>query len=203
MIGCCRLIAVEGTHGTGKTTLAHALVARLKREHHGAGLAGEIARESPFLEAVVVHGRGAMDISAELHIFASQIAREQLMARHLDLLVCDKTVVNVLSYARLVLASDDPATARLLAAMRDFCRSYVPLYDTAFLVSDRHELGRTVDPYRPPGDALRDAVERELVSVCAEVGLPLSPVPAGVGLERQVDWVMDRLDEAGLLAPSA
>lgn len=203
MIGCCRLIAIEGTHGTGKTTLAHALTARLKREHHNAGQAGESARESPFVETVVVHGRGAMDISAELHIFASQIVREQLLARHLELLVCDKSVVNVLAYARLVLTGDDPATARLLAAMRDFCHAYVPLYDIAFLVSDRYELGGTDDPYRPRDGRLRDAVETELLSACDQVGLPLARVPAGVGLERQVDWVHGRLDRAGLLAPRA
>jgi nicotinamide riboside kinase len=201
VIGRCRLIAIEGTHGTGKTTLAHALTARLKREHHHAAQAGESARESPFLETVVVHGRGAMDISAELHIFASQIVREQLQARHLELLVCDKSVVNVLAYARLVLAREDPTTTRLLAAMHDFCRSYVALYDVAFLVSDRYELGRTADPYRPRDGVLRDAVERELVAVCAEVGLSVAPVPAGVGLERQVDWMLGRLDAAGLLAP--
>lgn len=199
MIGRCRLIAIEGTHGTGKTTLAHALLARLKRAHHAAAYAGETARDSPFLEAVVVHGRGDIDVSAELQIFASQIAREQLLARYGGLLICDKTVVNVLAYARLVLPCPDPATERLLAAMARFCAAYVPLYDATFLVCDRHDLGRTDDPYRPRDERLREAVEVELVRVCAEVGLPLERLPVGLEPEAQVDWVLGRLRERGLV----
>jgi nicotinamide riboside kinase len=204
VIGCCRLVGIEGTHGTGKTTLAHALAARLKREHRNAGYAGETARESPFLEAAVVHGTGFMDVSAELHIFASQVAREQVLARHLEVLLCDKTVVNVLAYARLLLTDPDPTTARLLAAMHDFCRAYATLYDAVLLVADRHDLGRTRDPYRPLDPALREAAEAELVRVCGELGLPLARVPPGLGLEGQVEWVLEHLDRAGLLdAPPA
>lgn len=198
----CRLIALEGTHGTGKTTLALALVARLKQAHLNACYMGETARDSPFLEGVVVHGKGSMDISAELHIFATQIAREQLLARYHRVLVCDKSVVNVVAYANLLMGRSDHAS-RLLASMVGLCRAYVPLYDAAFLLSDRHQLGLTEDPFRPGDGALRDAVEAELVRICTEVGMALQPVPRGVPLERQVDWVVDRLQAAGVVPPSA
>ncbi|MFW6282422.1 MAG: hypothetical protein ACOC1P_00005, partial [Minisyncoccales bacterium] len=41
-------IAFLGTHGTGKTTLAHDLVTKLKKQGIDAGFLSEIARKCPF-----------------------------------------------------------------------------------------------------------------------------------------------------------
>ena len=59
MLRDCLVIAVEGTHASGKTTLTHALIA-----HPGAGgprrHGGGTARHSPFIEEIVVHGKGQL-----------------------------------------------------------------------------------------------------------------------------------------------
>lgn len=52
----CRLVAVEGTHASGKTTLVHALVAHYRAEGVLAGCSEEPARTSPFMEDIVIHG---------------------------------------------------------------------------------------------------------------------------------------------------
>ena len=41
-------IALIGTHGTGKTTIAHELVAKLKKQKINADFLGELARHCPF-----------------------------------------------------------------------------------------------------------------------------------------------------------
>ena len=41
-------IALIGTHGTGKTTLAHELVVTLKKQRKAAEFLAEVVRKNPF-----------------------------------------------------------------------------------------------------------------------------------------------------------
>lgn len=96
----CHLIAVEGTHASGKTTLVHALVAHYQAQGYLVGCSEEPARSSPFMEEIVIHGRGDFDLVAEVDLFGAQLSEQLRASRHLQLLICDKTVINVLAYAR-------------------------------------------------------------------------------------------------------
>ncbi len=58
MLRDCVVIAVEGTHASGKTTLAHALAAHYRERGIHAATVEEPARHSPFVEEIVVHGKG-------------------------------------------------------------------------------------------------------------------------------------------------
>ena len=68
---------------------------------------GEPARTSPFIEEIVIHGRGRSDLPTEVDLFAAQLMEQLRAARYQRSLICDRTVANVLAYARLVL--DAPA----------------------------------------------------------------------------------------------
>ncbi|MGH8903140.1 MAG: hypothetical protein ACRDYA_16085 [Egibacteraceae bacterium] len=52
----CTVIAVEGTHASGKTTLVHARIAYYRQHGVHVDGTGEPARTSPFIEEIVVHG---------------------------------------------------------------------------------------------------------------------------------------------------
>ena len=41
-------LALIGTHGVGKTTLAYEVCSLLKKSHHNVELVAEVARQSPF-----------------------------------------------------------------------------------------------------------------------------------------------------------
>jgi molybdopterin-guanine dinucleotide biosynthesis protein len=47
-----KLVAFDGTHASGKTTLLYAVAARLRREGVHVGVLGEPARQSPFVDDV-------------------------------------------------------------------------------------------------------------------------------------------------------
>ena len=59
----CTLIAIEGTHCTGKSTLVHAITAYYKSHNVHAASFTEVARASAFVEQVVIHGKGCFDIA--------------------------------------------------------------------------------------------------------------------------------------------
>src|SRR3989338_6251964 len=87
-----RKIAFVGTHGTGKTTLAHELVSKLKREGIDAGFLGEIARKCqlPINEQT--------SKKSQIWIILSQIIREIEEEGKSDFLICDRSVLDSYCY---------------------------------------------------------------------------------------------------------
>ena len=187
------VVALEGAHGTGKSTLAHALVAHYKLRSINAVLVSETARRSGFVEAVVIHGSGTFSLEAELQLFAAHISEEQLAARHHELVVCDKTVANVVGYARL-LVSETCDAPNLLDAMENFAAAYSSYYDKVFYLSETYDLSTTKDPYRPVDRKFQDDADRYIRRACEEADMHLIDLPHGLDLEDQVGWVSQRID---------
>src|SRR5207244_3376367 len=145
------VVAVEGTHASGKSTLVHALTAHYRARGVLVDCTAEPARTSPFIEEIVIHGKGVFDLETEVDLFAAQLSATLRGARHHKLLICDKTIVNVLAYARLVLpVAAGGHVAAVLDAMAGFCRAWTPrTYDAVFYLPDR---------YAQPADPLRAKV---------------------------------------------
>ena len=80
MLRDCVVIAVEGTHASGKTTLTHALAAHYRERGIHVATVEEPARHSPFIEEIVVHGKGqfgGVDL-AGVNIGGQPVQRYQL-----------------------------------------------------------------------------------------------------------------------------
>ena len=85
-------ITFTGTHGTGKTTLAHKLVYNLKKENVDVGLLQEIARESPFPINQQVTKK------AQIWIILNQIIKEIELEEKNDVLICDRSILDGYCY---------------------------------------------------------------------------------------------------------
>ncbi|WP_067475245.1 AAA family ATPase [Actinomadura hibisca] len=188
----CRVIAVEGTHASGKTTLVHALTSYYREHNVHVTCTDEPARSSPFMEEIVLHGNGTFDRAAELDAFGAQLTTHLRAARNQRLLITDKTLLNVVAYARLLLP---PGDQRLVDAMQQLAAAAAPMYDAIFYTSD------TYDP-RQPGDRFRDkvadlqhAMDETLRQTAYETGLPLIEVPQGLTTCQRVAWISARLDQ--------
>jgi hypothetical protein len=194
-IAGCVVVAVEGTHASGKTTLAHALTAHYRARGVLVDVLPEPARTSPFVEQVVIHGRGAFDLDAEVDLFGAHLSTTLRAARHQQLLICDKTVVNVLAYARLLLdARPGGRDASVLDAMTAFCRAWAPgTYDAVFWLPDAFD--GSSDPLRARVDHLQDQTSRAVRAACTAAGIDLQEVPAGLDLPGRVTQLARRVDE--------
>lgn len=196
----CRLVAIEGTHASGKTTLVHALVAHYQAQGVLVGCSEEPARASPFMEEIVIHGRGDFDLVAEVDLFGAQLSEQLRASRQLQLLICDKTVVNVLAYARLVLdASPGTHTAAVLAAIAQFCSAWAPVYDAVFYCADSYQQGP--DPMRAKVSHLQDDAAHAVLDTCTAAGVALHHIPTGLDVADRVAWVARFVDP--LLSPVA
>ena len=166
----CVLVAIEGTHASGKTTLAHALTAHYRARGVLVDCVPEPARTSPYIEETVIHSKGAFDLATEVDLFAAQTSATLRAARHQHLLICDKTIVNVLAYARLVLTADPSSVdVAVLDAMAAFCQAWAPItYDVVFYLPDRYTV--PADPLRAKVAHLRAETAEAIRGACAAVG---------------------------------
>ncbi|MGW0569908.1 AAA family ATPase [Streptomyces tauricus] len=197
----CRVIAVEGTQAAGKTTLVHALTAHLREQSIGAACTGEPARTSPFMEDIVLHGKGNFDLVAELDLFAQHFTVPLRAARHHQVLITDKTPANVLALAGLVLDPTEPGVAAVLTAADAMCRAWMPIaYDAIVYCRDRYDQKAGGDRMRAKVLGLQEEADEAIYQACRSTDVPMLELPTGLTVAQRVHWAVGRLEVMGLIA---
>jgi predicted ATPase len=201
MMRDCTVLAVEGTHASGKTTLTHALAAYYREQGIHVATVEEPARHSPFIEEIVVHGRGQFDLETEADLFGAQLSAQLRAARQHSMIIADKTIANVLAYAWLVLpAPPGSREAAVLSAMEAFCRAWAPVYDVVFYCCDTYAQEQAGDPYRAKVLDLQSAADRVVRQTCATVGQHIIDIPPGMTTAERVAWIAARMNKLGITA---
>lgn len=85
-------LALIGTHGVGKTTLAYEICSRMKKAGENVELVAEVARRSPFPV------NAATTLEGQLWILHAQIAAELDSSRNAANVVCDRSVLDNYCY---------------------------------------------------------------------------------------------------------
>lgn len=184
----CRVVAIDGTHASGKTTLIHALTAYYRRQGVNVVAMGEPARSSPFMEEIVIHNRGTFDLAAEVDVFAAHLQLQLRTARNHQLLIADKTIINVLAYARLLLKVQPGSVERaVLDAMEGFCQAWAPTYDVVFFTHDRYY--QASDGFRAKVTGLQDAAATTLRQLYDQLDVAVVDVPTGLEPDQRVQWI--------------
>jgi deoxyadenosine/deoxycytidine kinase len=139
------LVGISGSHGSGKTTLCHQVVAELKRRSIRCALVTNTARRSLFLAS------GIKSPEMHLEIMAMHVAEETQACRDNDVVICDRTVFDFLVYGKLRFEGEDHLT---LKAMEAFIGVYKSIYACVFrttqsygnLDKDMLRGGEEIDP---------------------------------------------------------
>ena len=199
MLRDCSMLAIEGTHASGKTTLTHALAAHYRERGIHVATVEEPARHSPFIEEIVVHGNGTFDLETEVDLFAAQLSAQLRAARQHAMVICDKTIANVLAYAWLVLETPPRSRATAtLTAMEAFCHAWAGTYDAVFYCCDRFSQHQVGDPYRAKVLGLQPAADRVVRSTCATVGQRVIDIPPNMTTGQRVEWIAQRVTKLGI-----
>lgn len=146
-------VALVGTHGVNKTTLAYELAGALKRKGKTVELLTEIARECPF----PLNEQATRE--AYLWIIARQVQLELEKAARADVLVCDRSVLdNFAYYVRRYGSKGEQAEA-----LGSYCRSWMKTYDLLVRLPIAQALA--ADGFR----STNEEFQREIDLICDEL----------------------------------
>jgi thymidylate kinase len=95
-----KIIAISGTHGTGKTTVAYSLCSIMKKKGHNVVVMDELAREAPF-----DINRAAGD-KTQIWLCCKQITKELEYSEHYEYIITDRSVLDAYAYG-LTLTKND------------------------------------------------------------------------------------------------
>jgi hypothetical protein len=146
-------VALVGTHGVNKTTIAYELAGVLKRRGKTVELLTEIARECPFpLNEQATR-------QAYQWIIAKQIQLEIEKLPRAEILVCDRAVLDNFAYyvRRFANTGDD------CRALQAYCRSWMKSYDLLVRLPIKQAL--TSDGFRSTDVNF----QRQIDSLCDEL----------------------------------
>jgi predicted ATPase len=198
-----KLLAFDGTHASGKTTLIYAVAASLRRQGVHVTTLGEPARTSPFVDDVVIHKTGGFDMALELDLFAAHITNSLRAARSHEVVLCDKTPTNVLAYCKMLLKVK-PGTwdAEMADAMDGFCRAWGQAYDAVFFCQDHYGTGQRGDKYRTRVADLQVQADSLVRAQYTRLGQQIIEIPRGLDIEKRARWVVARIKKLGLIEES-
>ena len=141
-----------------------------------------------------MHGRGRFDLETEADLFGAQLSAQLGAARQHTMIICDKTIANVLAYAWLVLdAPPGSREAAVLTAMEAFCRAWAPVYDIVFYCCDNYDQQQAGDPYRAKVLDLQEAADRVVRQTCATAGQHIIDIPPCMTTAERVEWIAARV----------
>ena len=151
-MSAARRYAISGRDHTGKSTICHAVTARLRAQGVEADMVDEQSRRS------VALAEGRRGVSTQMDLFARTVVVELEVARSSAVVVCDRSLVDILAYTDLLPPDSDPSDpsdAAMRRAMDAFAEHYLGTYAAIFLPDWTLDTVED-DPLRVPVRHLQD-----------------------------------------------
>lgn len=174
-------IAIVGTHGSGKSTIISSVYSQLKKNNRSVFVAPEVARSSLFLAAQEKTPKMQMDL------FGRQISSEMSNSRNCDILLCDRSLFDILMYTRLFFKGNDEAIS-YSKSMSLFCKDYSSSYDHIFLTSKFYSPNGVKDDIRPTDESLQKEADKKLKDILDEFSVKYTIL--GINPEESIiNWI--------------
>lgn len=148
-------VALVGAHGSGKSTIISCVYSKLKKKGLRINLSPEVARSSLFLAANEKTPEMQMDL------FGRQISIEMTYSRNCDLLMCDRSVFDILMYTRLFFPDNEIAIS-FAKSMESFCEDYKNTYTHFFVTTQLFSPSNIQDDIRPKEQELQEKADKNL-----------------------------------------
>jgi len=139
-------VALIGTHGTGKTTLVHEIVAEIKKQGINVGFLGEIVRACPF----PVNENQTKDTSN--WIIYTQYIKELELKDKCDILICDRSILDAYVYRFNLFGKDE--------LLEKFVKEKIKEYNLLFRVPIDHSRLKN-DNFRSTNQSFQRTIDKK------------------------------------------
>ena len=158
-------IGITGTHGVGKTSLAHSLCGELKEKGIHAVVSSEHERQSPFPAGT----ESRNSVEAQCWILGKQFLEEIELSSRYPVVICDRTMLCNYAYFLWNLEKappemqNNPMVAVIKNMVREWLKTYtyffrIPISDQKTLMEDKFR-STTTDWQREIDKIIDKAVE--------------------------------------------
>lgn len=184
------LMAFDGTHASGKTTLKYLMAAKMKERGINCVVLPEPARMSALVDDVVLRNKGNFDIPLEVDLIMNHISLCIRGARDGNIILSDRTPVNVFAYAKLLVNSSDAMENELLERCEALVEKWINFYDLVFYCQDFYQADIAKDNLRSKVMGIQSEVDSETRKQYERFGCNLQYIPKGLSSEEKANFVM-------------
>lgn len=184
------LIAFDGTHASGKTTLKYHVAARLKEKGINCAVLSEPARRSSLVDDVVLRNVGAFDIPLEVDLIMNHISQCIRGTRDGEIILSDRTPINVLAYTNKLVSSQNELENELIEKCSLVVGSWAKFYDLIFYCQDFYSADLLRDNLRSKVIDIQKDIDLETRRQYSQFDCKLQYIPAGLSLEEKSDFVL-------------
>jgi deoxyadenosine/deoxycytidine kinase len=154
-----KIVAISGTHGTGKSCLAYTLCAYLKKIGKNVVVLDELAREAPFPISQDADDR------TQIWIACSQIAKELELMERYELVITDRSVIDPYCYGN-TLAESNNTDGWIYSNLYEYLVEHIKKYYQRLYVLDPISFNFNIeDGVRDTDENFRDRVHDNIMEL--------------------------------------
>lgn len=189
------LLAFDGTHASGKTTLIYQVAAKLKEKNLNCTVLPEPARNSALVDDVVLREIDTFDIPLEIDLIMNHISQCIRGTRNSEIILSDRTPVNVIAYTNLLISSNNETENDLFDKCIDLVKTWTAFYDMIFYCQDHYKIDLYADTLRSQVVEIQDEVDFETRKQYKKLNCNIYFIPKGLSLDEKTDFVLDKIKE--------
>lgn len=179
-------IGITGTHGTGKTSLAHSLVGELKERGFQAAVTSEHERQCPL--PVGTESRNSLE--AQAWIIGRQFIEEIELAKKYPIVVCDRTMICNYAYflwnlKRMPIMKDHPVVNTVEKIVDSWAKTYNYLFKVQ--IPPQKEKTLVEDGFRSASEHWQREIDEIIDTIINEKKLKVYKIELAPNRERVGD----------------
>ncbi|MEK6807927.1 MAG: AAA family ATPase [Nanoarchaeota archaeon] len=174
-------VGITGTHGTGKTSLAHSLVGYLKELGFNAGYIREFVRDCPLPVGTEKENSAA----AQTWILCRQLIEELEAVHKYDILICDRTVIDNYAYFLWNLRAGRTASEELQKIASSILDSWAHTYD--FIIKLPITTTLSADGFRSTDAQWQREIDSTIIELLAEKNVKHNTIRIAPNSTRVID----------------
>lgn len=174
------IIAITGSHGTGKSTLSFLLAAHYKKLGKNVKVVQEVARSCPFPI------NSGMTLEAALWIYYEHMKKELEACRDHDIIICDRTCFDSFIYA-------EHFKIQAPQSLRESAEYHLKHAYTK-VIYVRPDLPLVADSVRPPDQDFQDSIDQLFSSQFQKVAtmIPINLLSSDI-FNKEKTWMQSCL----------